>query len=259
MKRQNTNIMRSSHFPIYMLSLIVAAINSCVLSPIYIQIENNITFEYTPLPIILNYVILIFDVLYISLLFAALTYSVYAIHKGTESKKNTVVIVTAIVILKHILNLAVSSIIDSYIDITFDIPMTLYLILIDLLLLAVVAIIANQKCRKHFSHARAMLKASKYLQTVEYNEMEDIFPFKGFFKIQHTILMPIFIGSVISAGLFVIQRLFADLVVLAAPSSFFEVGDIIISYATDILFGLISYTVSYFAVSFIFLNDTTKN
>ena len=60
---KTNGIFNSPQFPIYLLSLTVAVLNSCLLSPIYIQIENNITFEYTPLPIILNYVILLFDVL----------------------------------------------------------------------------------------------------------------------------------------------------------------------------------------------------
>ncbi len=259
MNNKIRGIVSSPQFPIYILSLIVATLNSCILSPIYIQIENNITFEYTPLPIIFNYVILLFDVIYIALLFAAVSFSVYSIHKGIEKKSNTVVLTLAIVFLKHVLNLIASSIIDSYIDVYFDVPMTIYLIVIDLLILSVVAITANHFSKKHFAHARAMLKASKYLETVEYNETDDVFPFKGFWRFKnHPVLLPVFVGAVISAGLFVIQRLFADFVVLAAPSSFAEIIDITISYASDIIHGLIAYAVSYFAASYIFLKHIEK-
>ncbi len=257
---KSNSIFSSPQFPIYLLSLIVAVFNSCLLSPIYIQIENNITFEYTPLPIILNYVILLFDVLYIALLFSSVSFSVYSVHKGIGKKSSAIIPTIAIVFLKHVLNLAASSIIDSYIDVSFDIPMTLYLIVIDLLMILVVAIVANHYSRKHFAHAKAMAKASKYLEAVEYNEIDDVFPFKGFWKFKsHPVLLPVFIGAVISAGLFVIQRLYADIVVLGAPSTFAEIIDITISYTTDILYGIIAYATSYFASAYIFLKHTENN
>lgn len=260
MNNSKHSIASSPQFIVYILSLIVATLNSCILSPIYIQIENNITFEYTPLPIILNYVILLFDMIYIALLFSAAAFSVYSIHKGIEKKSNVLILTIIIVVLKHVLNLIASSIIDSYIDVSFDIPMTLYLVLIDLFILLVVAIVANHCSKKHFAHAKSMIKAAKYLESVEYNEIDDVFPFKGFWRFKnHPVLLPAFVGAVISAGLFVIQRLFADFVVLAAPSSFAEIIDIMISYTTDILYGLIAYTVSYFAASYIFLKHTEKN
>lgn len=257
---KSNGILSSPQFPIYILSLIVAVLNSCLLSPIYIQIENNITFEYTPLPIILNYVILLFDVLYIALLFSSVSFSVYLLHKGIGKKSSTIIPTVAIVFLKHVLNLTASSIIDSYIDVSFDIPMTLYMIVIDLLMLSVVAIVANHYAKKHFAHAKAMAKASKYLEAVEYNEIDDVFPFKGFWKFKnHPVLMPVFIGAVISAGIFVIQRLYADIVVLGAPSTFAEIIDITISYATDILYGVIAYAISYFASAYIFLKHSEQN
>jgi len=256
---KSSKITAMPNFHIYLLSFIVAAMNSCILSPIYIQIENNITFEYTPLPIILNYTVLLFDVVYIALLFSAVSYSVYSIHKKTESKGNSILLTVSVVFLKHVLNLVASSILDSYIDVTFDIPMTLYLIVIDLLIISVVAIASNHLSKKHFAHAKAMTKASKYLDTVKYNEMDDIFPFKGFFKFKnHPILLPVFIGSIISAGMFIVQRLFADFVVLEAPSSFIEIIDIALSYISDILCGLISYVASYFSALYIFLKDSEQ-
>ena len=257
---KSNSIFSSPQFPIYLLSLIVAVLNSCLLSPIYIQIENNITFEYTPLPIILNYVILLFDVLYIALLFSSVSFSVYSVHKGIEKKSSAIIPTIAIVFLKHVLNLTASSIIDSYIDVSFDIPMTLYLIVIDLLMILVVAIVANHYSRKHFAHAKAMAKASKYLEAVEYNEIDDVYPFKGFWKFKnHPVLLPVFIGAVISAGIFVIQRLYADIVVLGAPSTFAEIIDITISYTTDILYGIVAYATSYFASAYIFLKHTENN
>jgi len=260
MNNKPLSIVNTPHFPLYLLSFIIAILNSCVLSPIYIQIENNIAFEYTALPIILNYLVLLFDTAYIALLFASLSYSIYAIHKGQVSKKSTAAVIFTIVFLKHTLNLLASSVIDGYIDISFDIPMTLYMILIDLLMLSVVAIVANQKCKTHFEHAKAMIKASKYIQTVEYSEQDEIFPFKSFIRIKkHPILLPIFLGAILSSGLLVAQRLFADFVVLDSPSTLFEIFDIVISYATDILFGLVCYTVSYFAVTIAFLKDIEES
>lgn len=256
MTKNNSSISNTQHLPILLLSIFVALMNSCVISPIYVQIESNIAFEYTLLPLILNYTVLLFDTLYISFLTAVLAYSVYGMHNGFISKKSTYIYLVSIVILKHVLNLSVSSVIDSYIDVTFDIPMTLVSIVIDLLILAIIAIIANNTCKKHCAHVRAMLKASKYLETVDYDQMEDVFPFKGFFKFKkNPVLIPAFAGAVITSILFIVQRLFADFVVLGAPSTVIELIDIFVSYIGDIVFGLISYTASYFSLYFIFLRS----
>ncbi len=256
MTKNNSPAAKSPHFPIYLLSLLVAILNSCALSPIYVQIESNISFEYTVLPIVLNYTVLVFDTLYISFLISSLAYSVYGTHKGRVNKTETYIFIVTIVLLKHILNLVVSSVIDGYIDIAFDIPMVIYSIAIDLLVLAVIALIANHMCKKHFAHVRAMLKASKYIETVDYDEMENVYPFKGFFRIKkNPILIPAFAGAVITSLIFIVQRLFADFVVLGAPSTVFELLDIFISYLGDIVFGLLAYTASYFALSYIFLKD----
>ena len=101
-----------------------------------------------------------------------------------------------------------------------------------------------------------MLKASKYLDSVVYDEMEDVFPFKGFFIIKkNPVLIPAFAGAIITSLLFIIQRLFADFVVLGAPSTIIELLDIFISYIGDIIFGFLAYTASYFALSYIFLRN----
>lgn len=260
MQNNITTGTRSPRFAILLLSLIVAVLNSCVLSPVYVQIESNIAFEYTILPIILNYAVLTFDTIYISLLVAALAYSVYGIHSRTEGKRETYVYIIGIVVLKHVVNLTVSSVIDGYIDVSFDIPMTIYTIIIDLLLLAIVALVANHVCKLHFAHVRTMLKASRHLEAVEYNEMENVYPFKGFFRIKHNpLLVPALTGAIITSFLLIIQRLFADFVVLGAPSNFIEIIDIFLSYIGDVLFGLMSYTVSYFSLSYVMLKMTNDN
>jgi hypothetical protein len=259
MQNNKNTITRSPSFAIILLSLIVAVLNSCVLSPIYVQIESNIAFEYTLLPIILNYAVLIFDTIYISLLVASLSYSVFGIHSGVESKKLAYVYTIAIVVTKHVVNLVVSSLIDGYIDVGFDVPMVLYSIGIDLLLLAIVATVANHVCKLHFARVKTMMKASKYLETVEYGELDDVYPFKGFFRIKRNpLLVPAITGAIISSFLLIIQRLFADFVVLGAPSNFIEIIDIFLSYIGDVLFGLISYTVSYFSLSYIMLQQNAE-
>lgn len=249
----------SAHIHILLLSVLIIVLTSCLMSPIYTQIENDVTFMYTVLPIILNYVILLFETIYLSLLYAVVSYVVYSIHKGQETKTGNIVYIISIVVLKHVLNLAVSSIIDSYIDVTFDIPVTILLLLADILTLAIVWLVSNHKCKKHFTHAKKMQKASKYLNTVEYNEQATIYPFKGFFNLKNPILFPIFIGSLISVSALIIQRLYADFIVLGAPASFYEVIEIILAYLIDILLGLAGYTAAYFASSYIFISKDIAN
>ena len=186
------------------------------------------------------------------MLFAVVSYVVYGVHKGDETKTNNIVYIIAVVALKHTLNLTVSSIIDSYIDVAFDIPVTLLLLLADALTLLIVWLVANHTSKKHFAHAKKMQKATKYLNTIEYSESSAIYPFKGFFNLKNPILFPVFVGSLISVSVLLIQRLYADFVVLGIPASFFEVIEILLAYLTDILLGLAGYAAAYFASSYIF-------
>ena len=89
--------------PIYLISIVLVVLTSCVLSPIYMQVGNDVAFMYTVLPIILNYVILLFETMYLALLFAGVAYSAYAVNKGTENKVPCIVYPLAIVFLKHTL------------------------------------------------------------------------------------------------------------------------------------------------------------
>ncbi len=249
----------SPHIPILILGFVLAILTSCVLSPIYTQIDNDITLMYTVLPMIVDTVIILFESLYIAMLCAVAAYSVYGVHKGNESKVATIIPILAVIFLKHTLNLVISSIIDGYIDISFDIPVTIMLLAADTLLLTVVALTANNKCKRHFQHAKKMIKASKYLNTVDYNESSSIYPFKGLFDIKNPIILPIFIGALISTALLVIQRIYADIFVLGAPQNFFEIAEMIIFYLIDILIGFAAYTASYFAAKYIFINVTANN
>ena len=253
-KRTNARAL-PAHLHILLLSVLVVILTSCLLSPIYTQIENDVTFMYTLLPIILDYAILLFETIYLSLLFAVVSYAVYGFYKGEESKTPNIVYIIAVVVLKHVLNLAVSSIIDSYIDAAFDIPVTLLLLLADTLTLAVVWLIAGHKCKKHFAHAKRMKKASKYLNTIDYDESAAIYPFNGFFNLKNPIIFPIFVGSLISVAALIIQRLYADFIVLGAPASFYEVIEIILAYLIDILLELAGYAAAYFAASYIFVSQ----
>ncbi len=248
----------SPHLPIYIISLLLIVLTSCILSPIYMQVGNDIVFMYTVLPIILNYAILLFETMYLALIFAGVAYSAYAINNGTEKKIPNIVYPLSLVFIKHALNLLVSSIIDSYIDVTFDLPVTIMLMCVDALIIAVVWIIANQKSKLHFARVKKIMKAAKYLDTVDYDDSLDIFPFGGFFNLKNPIIIAVISGAIIATGSMILQRLYADIFVLGAPSSFFEVTEMFIAYILDILLGLAGYATSYFAATYIFLREDNK-
>ncbi len=244
------------YLPILILSFIIAIISACILSPIYTQIISDVTIMYTVLPIIVDYVVIIFDTLYIALIFAIVSYSSYSYLKGCESRLLSISLVSGVIVLKHLLNLTVSSIMDNHIDITFDIPVTLILIAADLLAVAAVRLISLNRSRKHLARARKMQKAARYLDNVVYDEEAEVFPFSSLLNIKNPVLFPIFISMVISVALFWSQRLFADFVVLGLPSSIFEIIEIILSYASDILLGVIGYVAAYYAISYSFIKNS---
>lgn len=257
----NTSFARSNlppYFPMLIISLITAVISSCVLSPMYTQICSDVTLMYTVLPIVIDYLIIVFDIIYISLIFAIISCSAYAYMKGEERKFNGLLLSGAVIILKHILNLTVSSIIDNYIDVTFDIPLTIILIAADLVTIIIVRIIAVKRSARHLAHAKKMEKAAKYLDNVIYDQNADIFPFGSLFNIRNAVLFPIFVGIVLSVSVLIIQRLFADFVVIGLPSSFYEVMEIIISYISDIVLGIIGYVAAYYAAVYTFTKKQTE-
>ena len=241
------------HLPIYIISLLLIVLTSCILSPIYMQVGNDIVFMYTVLPIILNYAILLFETMYLALIFAGVAYSAYAINKGTEKKIPNIIYPLSLVFIKHVLNLLVSSIIDSYIDVMFDLPVTIMLMFVDALIIAVVCIIANRKTKLHFARVKKIMKAAKYLDTADYDDSLDIFPFRDFFNLKNPIIISIISGAMI------LQRLYADIFVLGAPVNFFEIAEMFIAYLADILLGLAGYATSYLAATYIFLRVENKN
>lgn len=219
------------------------------------QIGNDVVFMYTVFPIILNYAILLFETMYIALLFSGVAYSAYAVNKGTDKFLPCIVYPISLIFLKHTLNLIVSSLIDSYIDVTFDLPVTLMLMFVDLFMALIVWIIADRKSKHHLVRYKKILKASKYLATAEYENAEEIYPFKGFFNLKNPILLSIFVGTLVATSLMLIQRAYADIFVLGVPGSLLEIGEMIIAYMLDIILAFAGYATSYFAVSYMFLRE----
>lgn len=248
-------IIKSPQLPVYLISLLLIILTSCVFSPIYMQVGNDIVFMYTVVPIILNYAIILFETMYLALVLSGVAYSAYAINLGTEKKTPSIVYPMALVFLKHTLNLLVSSIIDSYIDVTFDLPVTIMLMLVDALIIALVWIIADRKSKRHLARAKKIIKATKYLNTVEIDDSLVVYPFRGFFNFKNPIIISIFIGMAIITASMIIQRMYADIFVLGAPNTIFEIVEIFISYLLDILLGVAGYTTAYFAASYIFLRE----
>lgn len=255
---QSTNNFSPAYLPMLIISLVTAVISSCILSPIYTQICSDVVLMYTVLPIIVDYLIIVFDMIYISLLFAIISCSAYFYLKEEEGKYFGFLLAGAIIVLKHILNLTVSSIIDNYIDIIFDIPLTLILIIIDIVALLIVRVIAIKKSKRHLSHAKRMQKAAKYLDNVIYDESNEIYPFGSILNIKNPIVFPIFIGVAVTVSVLILQRLYADFVMLGLPSSFYEVVEIVISYISDILLGIIGYIAAYYAAVYTFIKRTNS-
>lgn len=247
-----------AYLPMLIISLITAVISSCILSPIYTQICSDVVLMYTVLPIIVDYLIIVFDMIYISLLFTIISCSAYFYLKEEEGKYFGFLLAGAIIVLKHVLNLTVSSIIDNYIDIIFDIPLTLILIIIDIVALLIVRVIAIKKSKRHLSHAKRMQKAAKYLDNVIYDESNEIYPFGSILNIKNPIVFPIFIGVAVTVSVLILQRLYADFVMLGLPSSFYEVVEIVISYISDILLGIIGYIAAYYAAVYTFIKRTNS-
>ena len=252
----SSKIIYPDYLPMLIIALITAMISACVLSPIYTQISSDVVLMYTVLPIIVDYLIIIFDMVYISILFAVISCSTYNHFKNEENKHLGLMLACTVVCLKHILNLTVSSIIDSYIDVTFDIPLTLILILLDAASLMIVKAISVKRCKKHFNHAKRMQKAAKYLENVVYDENTDIFPFGSLLNTKNPIIFPIFVGVIITLAVLILQRLYADFVMIGLPASFYEVVEIVISYLSDILLGVIGYIAAYYAAVYVFIKKS---
>ena len=233
MNKEN-KIQSFSYIPILIMSALIVILVSCVLSPLYMQIRNDVTLMYTILPSAIEYLIIVLECCYIALLFSVVSCSVYFSKKSIGSFRISMIICISLIFFKHILNLAVSSIIDGYIDLSFDIPVTLISAIIDTLQVTIVAFFANYKCSAHFERARKMQKATKYLNAIEFDEFAEVYPFGKFYNLKNIILYPIFIGSIVSSLILIFQRIYADIIVLGSLQSSFELVDLVLSYSSDL-------------------------
>ena len=101
-----------------------------------------------------------------------------------------------------------------------------------------------------------MQKAAKYLDNIVYDEKSEVFPFRSITNIKNPILFPIFAGIAISVSLLWAQRLFADFIVIGLPSSIYEIIEIIFSYVSDAILGIVGYIAAYYAVSYTFIKNS---
>ena len=103
-----------------------------------------------------------------------------------------------------------------------------------------------------------MQKAAKYLDNVIYDESNEIYPFGSILNIKNPIVFPIFIGVAVTVSVLILQRLYADFVMLGLTSSLYEVVEIVISYISDILLGIIGYIAAYYAAVYTFIKRTNS-
>ena len=101
-----------------------------------------------------------------------------------------------------------------------------------------------------------MMKAAKYLENVVYDEDAEIYPFGSLLNYRNPIIFPIFVGIIITISVLLLQRLYADFIMIGLPGSFLEIAEIFISYLSDILLGIIGYISAYYAATYVFIKKS---
>lgn len=252
------------HWLILISAFLCILLYTCVIAPAYISTVKDVVYVNSVLPLVLSILKTLFETLISAILIAFTVYSIYI--ENTHKYKGEQALIpfygfwasAILILIQYILN-AISSLISGELTEISDVFgfSALFTPLVDIIIILVVALIANSMSKTHFIRAHQLRKASKYVPGSLYNERTDVYPFGSFISLKNIILRPVFIGSLIMVSLLLVQRIITD-IGLGAPTKISEVNEMVFYYLFDIMQGVVAYTASYFTVSFL-LNDKSAD
>lgn len=230
-------------------------ISSCILSPIYTQVAADVIYLNSPLPDILNYIIVICDAVMSAAQYTAVICSVLLLPPSSHRGAVHFIVVGTIVTSK-VLNISVSAIIDGSIG-SGDIWASAIYSALEITQYCCCALIAHSICRTAVKRYTLLRTASRRLGDNEFSLRRQLH-FEHIYSNSNPIQSSGLILSIIFAALRMISRIIYD-IGYGMPTSFSELLQMLLGYSSDILNGVIVYfSVMLFAAQFIKLLDKPK-
>lgn len=231
--------------------LTATLINIFCLSPIYFNLENNTIYQGSPISLTIKHISDLFDILAFTSVYALIIFSMVLLNKKTTAFSIVVylIILVAKIPLKLVMNIPLYGTIGTKNEIIADILFLSFYLIAELLQLIFVSIFASVTA-KSYLRAVALSDNKKASRSKNY-KIENILPIKKFINWYNPLLRSAAYMGIIVALFRIFSRIITD-IEIGAPSSFGEVLVMIVSYLTDIIYGIVSYIIAIFIFNLLY-------
>ena len=225
---------------IYLVAIITFAIlyslYSLVILPRYIASLYNIAYEGTATPDLLNYLAKTVEMIALAVFYGVMCYGMYRL--GNLKIRSIAWVFVLANLYKYTCNMIVTWRDSGSIPLewAWDVFNVIYYTAMEMITFAFVWFLTKAIIERYRSRAEVLAKVGK---------SERVFPFSGIFKKGNCLMFSAFISSLFIFGLKLIFQLINDLITVEKIVNY---GLMAVSYASNILFGVICYFVMIFTM-----------
>lgn len=218
--------------------LAAAILSSCFVSPIYIQISNDILYADSILPDIMGYAVNLLDIIFASAQYAAVIIS-FLLFPAASYRRAVRLICVGATITYRVLNQAVDSITDGS-DFLAELNVMLVYIVLETLEFYAVVFVSSLFCREAVKRFSMLRTASRRLGDLSYDWTTEILPYHGIVSKNDPVQMTAMISAAIFMFLKIVSRLIYD-INYGAPDNASQIIQMIIGYTSDVIGGILIY------------------
>lgn len=237
-------------------------LDTLLITPIYVNLENNIAFSGSFLTMAVYYTKDLLGVVTFSVAYAMIIFSVLLLSK--KQARLVVILYTLIyfvqIPLKLIMNIVIYGSLGSIDDITLDIMYLLFYFILYILQLLVVWLFATTDTNRYLRYVTFIKykNGKKGKQSaLSDNELPPVLPLTKFFNKYNPLQRSAFKMALLVFAMKLLSRIAND-IAYGAPTSFGEVLIMIIYYLSDLLYGLAAYVVALIVFSFLHTKTAKK-
>lgn len=225
---------------LYLVALIMFAVlyslYSFVILPRYIASLYNIAYEGTATPDLLNYLSKMVEIIALAIFYGVMCYGMYRL--GNVKIRSIAWIFVLCNLYKYTCNMIMTWKDGGSIPLEWmwDVLNTVYYTAMEMITFAFVWFLTRTIIERYRARAEVLAKAGK---------TERVFPFSGIYKKGNCLMFSAFVSSLFIFGLKLLFQFINDLITVKAIVNF---GLMAVSYASNILFGIICYFVMIFTM-----------
>lgn len=233
-------------------ALVVSLLCALLVSPIFIATSKDVAFSNSPLPFLLQYVLLFMETAYFALLTAFVVCSAYFSKRDKKpaAMKWAFACAVVIILISFAANVVASIIFDGKMDL-YDVAFSLITPVLDIVFLLVAMLIAARRSERHVAYADEIRRASRIVGNMDIDDRIQVFPFVSFISTKNVIQFPLFVSALILCASSVFQRILND-IAYGAPTNIPDLLEMIFAYCLDLIVAFVAYVMMYFISIFIF-------